>query len=237
MTQTVMGGEDGSIYLVTPDGDLLWYGDAHRNGTPGWRANSGDRIGTGWQDFRLVFGGPDGVLYAIRNDGDLLWYRDVHRDGTPGWASGSGQRIGNGWEDIRWRSATATAPFTVSIAAATSTGTAMPIATAHPAGRRDRGNASAVVGKTSGWRSAAATVSSTSSIAAATYGPARCIVAVDVAVPRPQDHHSLIGDLGRTQPHRSRARRCAQGLAAGLRNRRLGRRFAVRPLCAGGSAR
>jgi M6 family metalloprotease-like protein len=95
------GSESGCIYVVTTDGDLLWYRDAHRNGTPGWAPNSGNRIGSGWQDFRLVFGGADGVIYGIKNNGDLLWYRDMHRDGTPGWAPSSGNRIGSGWQDFR----------------------------------------------------------------------------------------------------------------------------------------
>ena len=91
------GAESGCIYVVTTDGDLLWYRDVHRNGMPGWAPNSGNRIGTGWQDFRLVFGGADGVIYGIKHNGDLLWYRDVHRNGMPGWAPNSGNRIGTGW--------------------------------------------------------------------------------------------------------------------------------------------
>lgn len=91
----------GSIYLITRDGDLLWYGDVHRDGTPGWAANSGNRIGSGWQDVRLPFSGSDGIIYAIKNNGDLLWYRDVPRNGTAGWATNSGNRIGSGWQDVR----------------------------------------------------------------------------------------------------------------------------------------
>lgn len=101
MTQFVLGAEDGSIYLITEDGDLLWYGDGKRDGTPGWLANSGNRIGSGWQSARLAFGGPGGILYAVDRAGDLFWYKDAHRNGTPGWAAGSGQRIGSGWSDIR----------------------------------------------------------------------------------------------------------------------------------------
>jgi M6 family metalloprotease-like protein len=91
----------GSIYVITRDGDLLWYGDVHRDGTPGWAANSGNRIGWGWQDVRLAFSGGDGIIYSIKNNGDLLWYRDVPRDGTVGWAANSGNRIGEGWQDVR----------------------------------------------------------------------------------------------------------------------------------------
>jgi M6 family metalloprotease-like protein len=101
VSQFVMGAEDGSIYLVTTDGDLLWYGDGRGDGTAGWRINSGNRIGLGWQTMRLVFGGPEGVLYGVDHAGDLFWYKDAHRDGTSGWAEGSGQKIGNGWGDVR----------------------------------------------------------------------------------------------------------------------------------------
>jgi Tachylectin len=97
----VLGDGSGSIYVITRDGDLLWYGDLHRDGTPGWAAGSGNRIGSGWQDVRLAFAGGDGTIYAIKNNGDLLWYRDVPRDGTAGWAANSGNRIGSGWQDVR----------------------------------------------------------------------------------------------------------------------------------------
>ena len=100
-SQKVFGGSGGSLYLATDDGDLLWFGDAHRDGTPGWAANSGNRIGSGWQDCRIAFGGSDGIIYAVMNNGDLRWYRDAHRDGTPGWAANSGNRIGSGWQDCR----------------------------------------------------------------------------------------------------------------------------------------
>ena len=101
MPQTILGGDDGIIYFITGDGDLLWYRDTRRDGTVGWAPNSGNRIGTGWQDFRLVFGGPDGIIYAIRHNGELLWYRDAARDGSWGWAPNSGAVIGTGWQDFR----------------------------------------------------------------------------------------------------------------------------------------
>ncbi len=99
--QILAGGAAGCLYVVTEDGDLLWYRDANRNGIPGWAPGSGNLIGSGWEDFRLVFGGADGILYGIKNNGDLLWYRDAHRNGTPGWAPNSGNRIGSGWQDFR----------------------------------------------------------------------------------------------------------------------------------------
>ena len=99
--QILAGGEAGSLYVVTEDGDLLWYGDANRNGVTGWAPGSGNLIGSGWEDFRLVFGGADGILYGIKNDGDLFWYRDANRNGVTGWAANSGNRIGSGWQDFR----------------------------------------------------------------------------------------------------------------------------------------
>src|SRR5262245_49986184 len=72
-TQIEFADRSGSIYLITRDGDLLWYGDMHRDGTPGWAPNSGNRIGWGWQDVRIAFSGGEGIIYAIRNNGDLAW--------------------------------------------------------------------------------------------------------------------------------------------------------------------
>jgi hypothetical protein len=101
MTRTAFLGAPGSIYVITNDGDLLWYGDVHRDGTPGWAHNSGNRIGSGWQDVRIAFGGASGSIYAVKNDGALLWFGDAHRDGTPGWAANSGNQIGSGWKGMR----------------------------------------------------------------------------------------------------------------------------------------
>ncbi|WP_158292211.1 tachylectin-related carbohydrate-binding protein [Paracraurococcus ruber] len=101
MPQTILGGDNGTLYYVTEDGDLLWYRDARRDGVAGWAANSGSRIGTGWQDFRLVFGGPGGIIYAIKQNGDLVWYHDTRQDGSWAWAPNSGAVIGTGWQDFR----------------------------------------------------------------------------------------------------------------------------------------
>ena len=97
----VFADDGGNIYAVTFDGDLLWYKDTNRNGTPGWAAGSGNRIGSGWQGIRHVFCGGGGIIYAINPSGDLLWYKDTNRNGTPGWAAESGNRIGSGWQEVR----------------------------------------------------------------------------------------------------------------------------------------
>lgn len=93
----------GIFYRVADNGDLLWYQDLRQDGTngmdgtTGWAAASGSRIGTGWAGFSQVFSGGGGHLYAIKPTGELLWYRDTQRNGTPGWAPGSGRQIGAGW--------------------------------------------------------------------------------------------------------------------------------------------
>ena len=97
----VFSDELGNIYAVTFDGDLLWYGDVHRDGTPGWAQGSGNRVGNGWQEMRHAFSGGDGIIYAIDFDGVLFWYKDANRNGTAGWAARSGSRIGSMWQEVR----------------------------------------------------------------------------------------------------------------------------------------
>lgn len=53
-TPHVFADPQGAIYAVTFDEDLLWYKDAHRNGTQGWAEGSGNRIGSGWLCMRHV---------------------------------------------------------------------------------------------------------------------------------------------------------------------------------------
>lgn len=108
-SQVIYGG-DGIIYAIRPTGELHWYKDVARNGTnapngsTGWAPGSGNQIGAGWNNFRLVFSGGGGVLYAITPAGTLHWYRDAVRNGTnapngsTGWAAGSGNQIGIGWQ-------------------------------------------------------------------------------------------------------------------------------------------
>lgn len=105
----VFSGGDGIIYAIRPTGELLWYKDIARNGTngpnaaTGWDANSGNQIGTGWNDFSHVFSGGGGIIYAVKPSGELLWYKDVARNGSNGpaaangWDARSGSQIGSGW--------------------------------------------------------------------------------------------------------------------------------------------
>ncbi len=86
----VIGGGDGVIYAIDAIGNLHWYKDTHRDGTPATAAgapsfdapNEGATIGIGWNMFTTVFSGGNGVLYGIDGDGNLRWYKDTHRDGT-----------------------------------------------------------------------------------------------------------------------------------------------------------
>src|SRR4051794_28485794 len=62
----VFSGGDGIIYAINYGGDLLYYKDSARNGTPAWaNAGIGQRIGGQWGDFLQVFSGGDGIIYAV----------------------------------------------------------------------------------------------------------------------------------------------------------------------------
>ena len=101
--------DQGTFYVITTSGELLWYKDLKQDGTngpnaeTGWDARSGSQIGVGWQIFSQVFSGGDGIIYGIKPTGELLWYKDLKRDGTngpnaeTGWDARSGSQFGTGW--------------------------------------------------------------------------------------------------------------------------------------------
>src|SRR5215207_2638002 len=101
----------GTIFGIAPDGDLRWYrysgqGEQDPSGARGWDANSGNRIGNGWQNFLHVMGGGDGVILAIQPNGNLLWYQydgqgENDPSGSRGFHANSGNPIGNGWQNFR----------------------------------------------------------------------------------------------------------------------------------------
>ncbi|MBM7775000.1 hypothetical protein JOD54_005204 [Actinokineospora baliensis] len=99
----VVPGGDGVLYAVTDTGDLLFYRDLDRTGTPRWaNGGVGKLIGTGWGRFTKIVNGGDGVLYGITEDGGLWFYRDLARDGTARWAnSGVGRQISTAWQGFR----------------------------------------------------------------------------------------------------------------------------------------
>ncbi|MBI2765789.1 MAG: hypothetical protein HYX53_07745 [Chloroflexi bacterium] len=96
----ITADNQGEIYAVDPGGNMIFYQDLARDGTPRWaNGGIGQVIGQGWADFANVFCGGDGRFYAIAPGGDLFFFRDLARDGTENWANGGvGARIGDGWD-------------------------------------------------------------------------------------------------------------------------------------------
>ncbi len=95
-----------TLYGVEPNGDLRWYryvgdGTADRSGHTGWAANSGNVIGNGWQNFKILAAAAS-TLFAVDPDGDLRWYSydgdgTSDRSGDTGWHPNSQNVIGRGW--------------------------------------------------------------------------------------------------------------------------------------------
>ena len=96
----LIGGGNGVIYAIQPDGVLLWYRHAGwQTGAATWASGSGRRIGTGWNQFRTVLGSVDGSLYGVRADGTVHYYRYHLTDATTGagsWTTGG--QIGEGFD-------------------------------------------------------------------------------------------------------------------------------------------
>jgi hypothetical protein len=58
MKRVFSGGDDGIIYVVRADGELLWYRhEGIGDGTFRWTSNTGRPIGSGWASPTYVFGG------------------------------------------------------------------------------------------------------------------------------------------------------------------------------------
>ena len=95
----VFGGQDGVIYAIDTDGNLLWYKHTgYRNGANTWESANGRQVGTGWGDFTHVFGGRDGIIYAIDTNGNLLWYKHTgYQNGANSWQSDHGIQVGTSW--------------------------------------------------------------------------------------------------------------------------------------------
>jgi N,N-dimethylformamidase len=107
------GGQDGQIFSITASGELLYYRGFTVNYTypssvisvQNWETQGiGERIGTGWQNFKSVFAGDNGVIYAIALNGDLLFYKfswDSER--VPLWSNnGLQMKIGQGWQNYKF---------------------------------------------------------------------------------------------------------------------------------------
>ena len=62
-----MATSEGVLYGVETDGNLLWFRhDGWEDGTVGWVAGSGGRLGQGWQGLQHAFASSDGVIYAVQ---------------------------------------------------------------------------------------------------------------------------------------------------------------------------
>lgn len=73
----------GNIYLVTLEGNVYWYRDVKRDGSPG--SLEGPRtVGTdGWNFYRYVFSGDDGIVYAVNDrKNEMYEYRDDSQNGS-----------------------------------------------------------------------------------------------------------------------------------------------------------
>jgi Tachylectin len=99
---TVIGGGDGVIYAVAPDGKLYWYKYTGEAGEVSWVQFTGRQIGTGWNSLQNVTASGKGVLYGVTTTGLLRWYRHLGWDsGTSNWANnGTGVTIGTGWANF-----------------------------------------------------------------------------------------------------------------------------------------
>ena len=114
----VFGCGDGVVMAIHPNGNVHWFsyggaGESDETGTLGWRPNSGNVIGNGWQHVRLVFvaprAGPESSrlkIFAVMENGDLRWFSysgngEEDPSGSLGWHPNSGNVIGNGWQAVR----------------------------------------------------------------------------------------------------------------------------------------
>lgn len=96
-----------TLYGVEPNGNLRWYryvgdGKEDRSGNTGWAPNSGNTIGNGWHNFKILTAASS-VLLGVEQNGDLRWYRytgDGTNDpsGGTGWHANSRNIIGRGWD-------------------------------------------------------------------------------------------------------------------------------------------
>jgi hypothetical protein len=99
----VFAGEDGVIYAVNQQNQLLWYRHlGFADGTDRWQTTPDPKgyIGEGW-DMKRVFAGAEGVIYAVNQQNQLLWYRHLgYADGTDRWQTTPDPKgyIGESWD-------------------------------------------------------------------------------------------------------------------------------------------
>jgi len=115
----VVGGGNGIILAVAPNGDLTWFrytgaGEQDETGINGFVENNpGNVIGNGFHTFRHLFVSPrEGptsatTIFAVAENGDLLWFRyRGHGEHDPSGVHGfdgpnQGNQIGNGFLGFR----------------------------------------------------------------------------------------------------------------------------------------
>jgi hypothetical protein len=93
----VFAGDNGAIYAIKPDGQMLFYRYAGmHDGSFNWAVEQ-KVIGSGWQGFSQVFAGDNGAIYGIKPDGQMVFYRYAGmNDGAFNWAVEQ-KAIGSGW--------------------------------------------------------------------------------------------------------------------------------------------
>ncbi len=93
-----MSEQNGVIYAINQNDDLLWYRhDGRADGSFNWLDNNARKVGVGW-NVKHVFSGGDGIIYAINQNDDLLWYRhDGRADGSFNWLDSNARKVGVGW--------------------------------------------------------------------------------------------------------------------------------------------
>ena len=115
----VVGGGNGIILAVAPNGDLTWFrytgaGEHDPTGTNGFVENNpGNVIGRGFHSFRHLFVSPREAqttattIFAVAENGDLRWFQyDGHGEHDPTGVRGFGgpnqsNQIGRGFLDFR----------------------------------------------------------------------------------------------------------------------------------------
>lgn len=114
----VVGGGEGVILIVHPDGTLRWFGYNGRGepditGAAGFVPNSGNIIHSGFSDVIRMFvhphfGALSGTMtiFTVESDGFLRWHRyngngEHDPSGTQGWHPNSRNIVGNGWQGVR----------------------------------------------------------------------------------------------------------------------------------------
>ncbi len=106
----VFATNEGVIYAVQSNGDLLWFKqNGWQTGVTTW-VNGGNpiKIGSGFQSFKSVFATSEGVIYAIKTNGDLMWFKhNGWQTGANSWANnGNGIKVGNTWQNFKFVFAT-----------------------------------------------------------------------------------------------------------------------------------